>query len=354
MQHRKTPETLRTSSSNRKKLSTQFISRTKAKPETKDLSLTLKQGPTVNPIPIASIIQAKVANLKHKFEELDDMRRKLIESRCETKDDTDGKLSTLSRCRPKSSDSMAETHSIELSNQNRNSLEKLENEKKILQKIVLEKNLAENENQEKIKILLEKVEGLNKEVQKLKVGKNEAEKMFKESEEKVRDIYLRENLKDEEIRNLNIDLKIALDKIEELKKKENIKFCQFGNDFPSKLDGGYQIGNKYLEVLQEMHAADQKSLYIIKKVEKNNIRKAQRVLLSIKNEVQKRYEKFSKLLEDFSKVFMDFNSISSVNKSSFQEFTDHPSDLFNPEKEDLLTLLRCQSIAVEELLMISS
>ena len=147
-------------SANRKKLSSQFLDRTKndASPS---LSSTVKINSKESPFKpvqnhlITSMIDEKVASLKTKFSELDDLRKKLLESRTEFRDGQENRKSMISRNKNRSTDSEKQETSIKDSNFNKTSgvfkkslaeenLEKsLHGEKKLTQKAILEKKILE-------------------------------------------------------------------------------------------------------------------------------------------------------------------------------------------------------------------
>ena len=180
-----------TNSMNRKKLSSQFMDRiNKTRDTTNHLSSTAKIDrkiinlqPVQTDVSIANIIQEKVTKLKNKFGELDDLRRKLIESRCELREDQENRKNTFERSRGRSSESTKEvninrefnftkpcleTNFMNSLKRENNDIE-LYNERKSTQKIILEKNIIERENQEKEQKLQNQIDILKLEMENIQL-----------------------------------------------------------------------------------------------------------------------------------------------------------------------------------------
>lgn len=390
MHKRRVSEDIYSSTYARKKLSSQFIDRQKLTPDqffTKTSKFSSKVI-QVNPVPtdssIASIIQSKVANLKHKFGELDDMRKKLIESRCESRDEIDSKLTTLNHSRVRSGDSSCETYSQELFktkadsifsqtySQERYELE-LHNERKSTQKAILEKSLAERENHEKIRQLGMTANGLKIENEKLLDKLKICEKKLADCEETRKKQESLIESQGNEIKMLTQQLLCANGNVKKLNKQVNSLEANLKNlkesvstnavkrlsniilskDSPSKSESANgQLVNKYMETLQDLQSAHQFLLDAIQGLERNNVRKVQQELLAAKSETVKKMQKANWSMEELERYFYDCRSPSTLNRSSLVEFIESTSDT-EMEKLDLLSWIKCQAAVVEDLLLIS-
>lgn len=385
MNKRRSSEDKVSPTANRKKLSTQFLTRLKpsleiftsaigAKPDIR----SVRESPTPSSALISNVIQSKVANLKQKFGQLDNMRKKLIESCCDNREETESKLSTLNRTRPLSTDSYTESLFSDFPVKNLSfSIEKLEeelhNERKSTQKAILEKNLAEREGQEKINSLQKTVNSLNKEVERLsKVLKctekklNDCETVRIEQEGVIRGLEedrrkLNQEVveRDYKVKKLSKDVR-GLEKelglvkeglsVGTVKNLSNIILSSSvlsNNNSPKKETS--QILNSYLTCLQDLISADQFSLHIIQELEKNNLSKAQKSMLNAKTEITSRLNKANSTLLDHEKPLENLKSFNSINRSLL-----NPSPQPIPTQEDFLNWIKCQAATIEELLIISN
>ena len=391
MHKRRVSEDVFNSSSNRKKLSTQYMDRQRQTPEV-FMNKTTKMTPnpkvaTKNPknseVSIASIIQEKVANLKHKFGELDDMRRRLIESRCESREETDSKLSTLNHSRARSGDSSCDTYSNEiLKNRvdysqtfSHDKYEKeLHNERKSTQKAILEKSLIERESQEKLRhyntqltIQQQELQNLNEKVKIYEKRNLDLEEINKKLELEVK--YQIEQIRtvSEQLANSNQAAKKLSKQVSILEKSlrsvkesaashtvKNLSNIILSKDSPTKVEStNANLINKYMEALQELQTADQFTANVIRKLENNNLRKAQNELLESKHEVMKRMQKTNQNIEELERYMFDCRSPSTINRSSLVEFNDFAEEVPDMERVDYLAWIKCQAAVVEDLLLIS-
>lgn len=386
MNKRRSSEDKVSPTANRKKLSTQFLSRLKpsleiftsaigAKPDMRQSRGT----PTPSSALISNVIESKVANLKQKFGQLDNMRKKLIESCNDNREETESKLSTLTRTRPLSTDSYTESLFSDFPVKNLSfSIEKLEeelhNERKSTQKAILEKNLAEREGQDKVNLLQRTVNSLNKDVERLSKDLKCTEKKLKdcemvrvEQEGIIR--MLEEDRKNfsQQVMDRDYKVKKLSKELKELEKKLNMakeglsvgavknlsniilsSSVLSNNNSPKKETS--QIMNSYLNCLQDLISADQFSLYIIQELEKNNITKVQKAMLNARSEINIRLNKTSSILSEHEKPLENLKSFSSINRSLLQ---DHTTDQ-GPNQSDLLNWIKCQAATIEELLIISN
>jgi uncharacterized coiled-coil protein SlyX len=346
-----------------------------------------KQGSRVSyaEVSIASIIQEKVANLKHKFGELDDMRRKLIESRCESREETDSKLSTLNHSRARSGDSSCETYSNDLFKSRNDSCysqtfsqdryeKELHNERKSTQKAILEKSLIERESQEKFRHLNFQLTSQQKELENLSERLKLSEKRNHELEEQRKKNQSDLETQAETIHSLNEQLLSSNQAIKKLTKQigtlekslrsakestssatvKNLSNIILSKDSPTKVEStSTQLINKYMEALQDLQSADQFTIYVIQKLENNNLRKAQKELIQNKPDVLKRMQKTNFSIEELERYVFDCRSPSTFNRSSLVEFIDSASDNSEIEKNDYFAWIKCQAAVVEDLLLIS-
>lgn len=390
MHKRRVSEDLYSSSSTRKKLSTQFIDRQTLTPDqffnktSKFSSNLIKIHPVPTDSSIASIIQTKVANLKHKFGELDNMRKRLIDSRCESREEIDSKLSTMNHSRARSGDSSCETYTQDLYKTKPDlmfsqtySKEKFEielhNERKSTQKAILDKSLAERENQEKIKQLGQLVQSMRVENEKGSEKLKICEKRLADCEETRKK---QENLIESqasEIKNLSQQLICANKNVKEMSKQiggleqslrslreststsavKKLSNIILSKDSPTKSESqNSQVVNKYMETLQDLQSSYQFLLDSIRDLERNNFRKVQQELLAVKGEMVKKMQKANWNMEELERYFYDCRSPSPQNRSSLVEFIESTSE---PEldKLDLLSWVKCQAAVVEDLLLLS-
>lgn len=386
MNKRRSSEDKTSPTATRKKLSNQFLNRLKpsleifaSTPASRPEIRQSRNTPTPSTNSISNIIQSKVANLKHKFGELDNMRKKLIESRCENRDENESKLSTLTRTRPLSNDSYTESLFSDFPAKIRTfSFEKYEeelhNERKSTQKAILEKNLLEREGQERIESLKSIVNRLNKDVERLSGDLENTERRLKESEivknEYEREIgVLKEN---ERVLNQQVldgssslnrlkkeikDLKMKLNSAKEsfssgtVKNLSNIILSSSvytGSDSPKK--EATQVVNRHLATLQDLLLADQFSIQLIQELEKKNFSKVEKSILGAKKEILSRYNKTCSMIEEYEKPLENFKSFSTINRSFLQDYSEPQ----NPSQEDFLSWVKCQAATIEELLIIST
>ena len=391
MHKRKVSEDVFNSSSNRKKLSTQYLDRHRQTPEV-FMNKTTKM--TSNPInvskksnnsdvSIASIIQEKVANLKHKFGELDSMRKRLIESRCESREETDSKLSTLNHSRARSGDSSCDTYSNELFRNrvdysqtfNQDKYEKeLHNERKSTQKAILEKSLIERESQEKLRHFNSQLMSQQQELmnlnEKIKVyeKKNlDLEEINKRLEGEIKNQNEQNRLLSEQLINSSQVIKKLNKQVANLEKSlrsvkestasatvKNLSNIILSKDSPTKCEStNTTLINKYMDALQELQSADQFTVNVIQKLENNNLRKAQNELLESKHEVLKRMQRTNLSIEELERYMFDCRSPSTINRSSLVEFIDSADEVPEMERVDYLAWVKCQAAVVEDLLLIS-
>ena len=391
MHKRKASEDVFNSSSNRKKLSTQYIGRHRQTPEVL-LNKTTKmpanppnaaKKPNSSEVSIASIIQEKVANLKHKFGELDNMRRRLIESRCESREEIDSKLSTLNHSRARSGDSSCDTYSNELFRNRVDysqtfSHEKYEKElhmeRKSTQKAILEKSLIERESQEKLRHCntqltsqQQELMNLNEKIRACEKRNLDLEAINKRLEEEVSHQNEQNRLLSEQlsssaqaVKKLNKQVAVLEKSLRSAKESaasatvKNLSNIILSKDSPTKCEStNTTLINKYMDVLQELQTADQFTVNVIQKLENNNLRKAQNELIGSKHEILKRMQRTNLSIEELERYMFDCRSPSTINRSSLVEFIDSADEAPEMERVDYLAWVKCQAAVVEDLLLIS-
>ena len=386
MNKRRSSEDRASPTATRKKLSSQFLNRLKpsleifsSTPASRPEPRGSRNTPSTSTNSISNIIQSKVANLKHKFGELDNMRKRLIESRCENRDETESKLSTLNRTRPLSNDSYTDSLFSDFPAKIRTfSFEKYEeelhNERKSTQKAILEKNLLEREGQERIDSLKIIVNRLNKDADKLSRELEGTERKLKECEivknEYEREISVlkhNETVHNQQVLDHNSTIKKLQKEVKDLKSKLNTAKEGFsngtvqnlsniilsssvytGSDSPKK--EATQVVTRHLATLQDLLSADQFSLQLIQELEKKNFPKVEKLILGAKKEIFSRYNKTCSIIEEYEKPLENFKSFSTIHRSFLQDYPEPQ----NPSQEDFLSWIKCQAATIEELLIIST
>ncbi|OMJ91701.1 hypothetical protein SteCoe_5731 [Stentor coeruleus] len=394
---------------NRKKLSAQFMERLKSiNDNSSPLSSTVKIDrsiinlhPVHNESSITNIIQEKVANLKHKFGELDIMRKKLIESRCDIRDDTDSRKSSFGISRGRSSennlDDFLERDYIKTRPTIDNCftktgtiLEKYEiqekydkdlyNERKSTQRAILERNLLERESQEKVKILSCQVNTLNLEVESLNLKLLNIQKDFKDTEiiKKQQESLLvsqSSEIKKLESRleSANLTVSHLTKKVATLEKKlrnvsqssstaaiKNLSYIILSKDPQGRTETSpFQVINRYLETLQELQDSDKFALKILSKIERNKKKQAYSNLLKAKTDILERIDRTAWTIEELEKCVFECRSPSPVNRSSSPlskssiQNEGYKKDHDDLEKADMLAWMKCQATMVEDLIMVS-
>jgi len=312
------------------------------------------------------------------------MRKRLIESRCESREEIDSKLSTMNHSRVRSGDSSCESYSPDLYKTKPDimfsqtySKEKFElelhNERKFTQKAILDKSLADRENQEKIKQMGQLVQSMRVEYEKGQEKLKICEGRLADSEETRKK---QENLIESqanEIKNLTQQLICANKSVKEMSRQiegleqslrslkeststsavKKLSNIILSKDSPTKSESqNTQVINKYMEALQDLQSSYQFLLDNIRDLERNNFRKVQQELISVKGEMVKKMQKANWSMEELEKYFYDCRSPTSQNRSSLVEFIESTSEP-DLEKFDLLSWVKCQAAVVEDLLLLS-
>ena len=368
-------------SANRKKLSSQFLDRTKndASPS---LSSTVKINSKESPFKpvqnhlITSMIDEKVASLKTKFSELDDLRKKLLESRTEFRDGQENRKSMISRNKNRSTDSEKQETSIKDSNFNKTSgvfkkslaeenLEKsLHGEKKLTQKAILEKKILEREvfetskkHENELKSLSNDLESLKQQFFSCKHELKHSEKIRKNLEMMIQTQGLELEHFKSSLDASNSEKKKMAKKIEKLEEKlknsedqwtktsaiKNLSSIILSKESSFKLENfNMHITNKYLEALSNLQNSDSFALELLEKLEKTG--KNQEKFRNSKDEIQNRIEKTLSVVEELkSFVCQPTASGPSFDKKKTDELVT----------DDFLCFLKSQAGMVEELLMIT-
>ena len=368
-------------SANRKKLSSQFLDRTKndASPS---LSSTVKINSKESPFKpvqnhlITSMIDEKVASLKTKFSELDDLRKKLLESRTEFRDGQENRKSMISRNKNRSTESEKQETSIKDSNFNKTSgvfkkslaeenLEKsLHGEKKLTQKAILEKKILEREvfetskkHENELKSLSNDLESLKQQFFSCKHELKHSEKIRKNLEMMIQTQGLELEHFKSSLDASNSEKKKMAKKIEKLEEKlknsedqwtktsaiKNLSSIILSKESSFKLENfNMHITNKYLEALSNLQNSDSFALELLEKLEKTG--KNQEKFRNSKDEIQNRIEKTLSVVEELkSFVCQPTASGPSFDKKKTDELVT----------DDFLCFLKSQAGMVEELLMIT-
>lgn len=368
-------------SANRKKLSSQFLDRTKndASPS---LSSTVKINSKESPFKpvqnhlITSMIDEKVASLKTKFSELDDLRKKLLESRTEFRDGQENRKSMISRNKNRSTDSEKQETSIKDSNFNKTSgvfkkslaeenLEKsLHGEKKLTQKAILEKKILEREvfetskkHENELKSLSNDLESLKQQFFSCKHELKHSKKIRKNLEMMIQTQGLELEHFKSSLDASNSEKKKMAKKIEKLEEKlknsedqwtktsaiKNLSSIILSKESSFKLENfNMHITNKYLEALSNLQNSDSFALELLEKLEKTG--KNQEKFRNSKDEIQNRIEKTLSVVEELkSFVCQPTASSPSFDKKKTDELVT----------DDFLCFLKSQAGMVEELLMLT-
>ena len=350
------------SSFNRKKLSSQFMDRNQnIKESIMPLSSTVKidrKSLDINPIQpddsIANIIQEKVANLKNKFGELDDLRKRLIESRCDVGEDQESRKNFFERSRVRANESNTEIANKDmhftrqyfdknlLANAEKEKKDiELYNERKCTQKIILQKNLIERESQEKEKQLQNQIEIMKLEIESINLKLASAQKDVKElgKTKKQQESVIESQIS--EIQSLESRLSSSTSLIKSLKNQikkldnklkshnennttkttaiKNLSYIILSKDSPAReVSSNQQIINKYVETLYELQSSDKFLLSILRKLDNNNIQLAHKRLEQSKIDITTRIERSLKDLDDLERFVYECNSPTpSLNKTNF-------------------------------------
>lgn len=394
---------------NRKKLSSQFMERLKGSNNNiSPMSSTVKIDrkvinlqPVHNEVSITNIIQEKVANLKHKFGELDIMRKKLIESRCDVRDESETRKNSLAKTRGRSTENTIEDFMEKEFSKTRPAAENffcktatitekydiqekydkdLYNERKSTQKALLEKNMLERESQEKLKVLNCQVGSLNMEVESLGVklmvtqrDLREVESVKRQQEETINSQASEIKLLESRLVSANLTISHLTKKVASLEKKlkstsqnstsnaiKNLSYIILSKDSQGRTETSpFQIINRYLETLEELQDSDKFALKILSKIEKNKKKEAYSSLLRGKTDILERLDRTAWTIEELGKCVIECRSPSPTNKSmspmnkTSMQFEAHKREADDIEKADFLSYMKCQASMVEDLLMIS-
>ena len=384
---------------NRKKLSSKFINRITQSNEplcstTKIDRKVINLKVVPNEVSIASIIQEKVTNLKNKFGELDDMRKKLIESRCEVREsDKTG----LEKIRGKSSESNPEAIFHKEFSVTRQSFER-----NFSNTLVFDKNTKysrqKNPDHEKKKLSLcsEGKETLKNDSEALKVNKlcleienknlkiTNLQNELKESEKTKKIQETQISSQNSEIKALESQLKSSNSTIKSLKHQlnkldskiknssennstiKNLSYIILSKDSPTRVESSYSlIVNKYFEALNELQKSDNFLLKILKSLDNNKVKQAHLKLLKAKEEILLRNQRSAKGLEELERFICENRSPTPSKTQNFSKSPNFSSEtqeknsqklkkIQNSTKTDLINWMKCQACTIEDLLMISS
>ena len=385
-----------TESMNRKKLSNKFMQRLKdtgespiplhstAKIERKAINFQ----PVATDMSIASIIQGKVASLKNKFGELDDMRKRLIDSRCEVREDQENRRTSLERSRGRSFEFSAEAMITRDFNQTKNRVDfnltknreekidiDLRNERKSAQKAILEKNLIERESLEKqqsllgqVKILTLESDKANSKILSLQKDLKDSENIRKHQESLIRSQSI-------EIENLDSHLSSSASTIKSLKTHitklenklksinenssttttaiKNLSYIILSKDSPTRAEcSTQQIINKYLESLREVQSSNKLLLSILDKLDQSQFKQAHQKLSSLRSTILKQIEKSNWDVDELEKAVYECRSPSPTSKKASVPEGKNAGEK-GCEYKDLIDWMGCQASMIEDLLMIS-
>lgn len=379
-----------TTNSNRKTLSSKFMDRVK-NPEVKSsLNSTAQVNRNLinlqavkNDFSIASIIQEKVANLKNKFGELDDLRRRLMDSQCDFRDDFEGKRNSLEKNRGRSTEMSMEAMKNREMNLTRLRMEKnntkspdfyadmdLHNERKSTQKAILEKNLAERESQEKQRSFQNQVQMLSLELENLTLKNSNLQKDLKESENlrkhqetllhsqagEVKTLESRLSSSNSTIKTLKNHITKLEGKLKNVNENssttttaiKNLSYIILSKDSPTRVESStQQIINKYLESLHDLQSSDKLFLSLLKKFDENKPKQVHKKLADMESEILKRLERNSNDISELENFVYECRSPSPSGKKQ------GPVEVSGNNEADLMSWMSCQALMIEDLLVIS-
>ena len=385
-----------TASINRKKLSNKFMQRLKDSGESPiPLNSTVKIDrkvinlqPVATDMSIASIIQEKVASLKNKFGELDDLRRKLIDSRCEIREDQENRKSSLERSRGRSSEFSLEAMMTRDFNQTKNRLElnltknrevntdiDLHNERKSAQKAILEKNLIERESQEKQQSLLAQVKMLTMEADKasskivtLQKDLKDSENIRKHQENLIRSQSIEIETLESRLTSSGTTIKSLKNHILKLENKlkdinenssttttaiKNLSYIILSKDSAGRAESStQQLVNKYLESLHEVQSSNKLLLSLLDMLDQGQFKQVHKKLSSLRAKILKQIEKNNWDVDELEKIVYECRSPSPTSKKNNFPGVKSEEDK-GCDNKDFINWMSCQASMIEDLLMIS-